>query len=52
MRHDFRTFVPANEALDMVAFLLQQNGIPPGNRPLPQDYDGLNEIVIAFPPEN
>ena len=52
MRHDFRNFVPANEARDLVAFLLQQNGIPPGNQPLPKDYGVLNEILITFPPEH
>jgi S-disulfanyl-L-cysteine oxidoreductase SoxD len=51
-RHDFRTFVPASEARDMVAFLLQQNGVPPGNEPFPKDYGVLNEILITVPPDN
>jgi cytochrome c len=50
MPDDFRTFVPADEARDVLAFLLQQNGIPSGKQPLPKSYDGLNEIFITYPP--
>jgi cytochrome c len=49
MPGDSRTFVPADEARDVLAFLLQQNGAPSGNQPLPKTYDVLNEILITYP---
>jgi quinoprotein glucose dehydrogenase len=45
--HDF--FVSSDSARDIVAFMLQESGVPSGNEPTPKDADALANILITRP---
>jgi cytochrome c5 len=45
--HEF--FVSADATREIVGFMLQQSGIPPGTEPISRDVKVLNEILITRP---
>jgi mono/diheme cytochrome c family protein len=40
------------EYADIVAYVLKYNGLPPGERDLPDDDEGLKRIKLEFPPRS
>jgi len=45
--HDF--FVSSDSARDIVAFMLQESGVPAGHEPTPKDAEALANILITRP---
>jgi len=50
MPHEHEVFVSAEATRDIVAFMLQESGVPPGREPMPKDVDALSNILITRPP--
>jgi cytochrome c len=50
MPHDHAVFIPKDPARDVVTFLLNENGIPAGDKELSSDMDELADIRITRPP--
>jgi hypothetical protein len=49
MPHEHDFFVPSETVRDIVAFILQESGVPPGNAPMSSDVQKLSEILITRP---
>ena len=52
MPHDYEVFISADAARDVVAYLLQKNGIPAGKDELSKEFDDLRDILITRPSTN
>jgi hypothetical protein len=48
--HTFASLVPTGTTLDIMAFILAKNDVPPGHEHLPGDHEGLSRILITVPP--
>ena len=52
MPHGHQVFITSESAREIVAFMLQQSGVPAGTDPMASDLKVLRGILITRPPPN